>query len=166
MRALRIICLLLPVCVPAVWAQNMPAPKLKTVATFSVLGDMARNVGGDRVEVTVLVGPDRDVHTFEPTPQESIALARAQVIFENGFHFEHWLDALYASSGSRAPRVVTTDGIEPITKGNEEDPHAWQDVSNAMVMVERIRDALIAADQNNAAYYKESAEKYLAELAG
>ena len=170
MRALKVICVLL-VCGPMAWAQT-PAPPvsqsattLRVVATFSVLGDLVKNVGGDRVEVTVLVGPDGDAHTFEPTPKESIALAQAQVVFENGLHFEHWLDALYIASGSRASRVVTTDGIEPITLGNEEDPHAWHDVSNAMLMAERVRDGLIAADPANAAYYKGSAEKYLDELA-
>ncbi|MDO8675860.1 MAG: zinc ABC transporter substrate-binding protein [Candidatus Omnitrophota bacterium] len=138
---------------------------LKAVATFSILGDMVKNVGKDKVDVTVLVGSDGDVHTFEPTPQEAIALVRARVIFENGLHFEHWLDDLYASSGSRASRIIVTDGIEPIALGNDEDPHVWHDVSNAMLMTERIRDGLIAADQVNAAYYRENAEKYLAELA-
>ena len=169
MRALRIVCLWL-LCGPVAWAQAVPpvsqsATTLRVVATFSVLGDLVKNVGGDRVEVTVLVGPDGDAHTFEPTPKESVALARAQVVFENGFHFEHWLDGLYAASGSHALRVVVTEGIEPITLGNEEDPHVWHDVSNVLLMAERVRDGLIAVDPGHAAYYKEGAEKYLDELA-
>ncbi len=165
MQALKVICLFFLLGCGAVWAQIAPSPKIKAVATFSILGDLVKNVGGDKVEVTVLVGPDGDVHTFEPAPQEVIALVRARVIFENGLHFEHWLDDLYASSGSRASRIVVTDGVEPIALGNDEDPHVWHDMSNTMIMVERIRDGLIAADQANAAYYRENAEKYLEELA-
>ena len=166
MRALRTIglCCLLA-CGGVVWPQQVPSPKVKAVATFSILGDMVKNVGKDRVDVTVLVGPDGDVHTFEPTPRQAIALVRARVIFENGLHFEHWLDDLYASSGSRASRIVVTDGVEPIVLGNDEDPHVWHDVGNVLLMTERIRDALIAADQDHAAYYRENTEKYLAELA-
>ena len=169
MRALKVICLFFLLGCGVVWAQIVPSPKIKAVATFSILGDMVKNVGGDKVDVAVLVGPDGDVHTFEPTPQEAIALARARVIFENGLHFEHWLDKIYQSSGSKAQRVVVTDGIEPIQmrEGNAQDidPHVWHDVSNAMLMVERIRDGLITADQVNAVYYRENAEKYLEELA-
>lgn len=166
MRPLRNMCLVFLLACPAgLWAQPAPSPKVKAVATFSILGDMVRSVGGDKVEVAVLVGPDGDVHTFEPTPRQAIALARARVIFENGLHFEYWLDDLYASSGSRALRTVVTDGVEPIALGNDEDPHVWHDVSNVLLMTERIRDALIAADRDHAAYYRESAEKYLEELA-
>ncbi len=149
---------------PMLWADE-PLPKIKAVATFSIVGDLVKNVGGDKVDLRVLVGADGDAHTFEPTPQDSIALAQAQVIFENGLHFEPWLDDLYTSSPSHAPRIVVTEGVEPIVLGNEPDPHAWHDVSNAMVMVERIRDGLMAADSSNSAYYKENAEKYLAEVA-
>ena len=161
MRALILFLLLFPAIAGA---QEKP----RVVATFSILGDLVRNVGGDKVDVTVLVGADGDAHTFEPSPKESIALAQAQVVFENGFHFEHWLDKLYQSSGSKASRVVVTEGIEPIEiQGNsgDVDPHAWHDVSNVMLMVERVRDGLIAADEANAAYYRESAEKYLVQLA-
>jgi len=145
------------------------AQPVKAVATFSILGDLVKNVGGDKVELTVLVGPNGDTHTFEPSPKDNVVLSESAVIFENGLHFEHWLDKLYQSSGSQALRVVVTEGIEPIEvqagQKQEADPHVWHDINNAMLMVERIRDGLIAADEANAAYYKENAEKYLGELA-
>jgi zinc/manganese transport system substrate-binding protein len=97
--------------------------RLPVVATFSVLGDLVQNIGGDLVEVTTLVGPGGDAHTFEPTPADSAKLAGAQVIFENGLEFETWFDDLYAASGSQATRVVVTEGIEPLAAA-EEQGHA------------------------------------------
>lgn len=78
--------------------------KLNVVATYSVLGDFVHNVAGDQVALTTLVGGDGDTHTFEPAPQDSVALAKADVIFENGVGFEGWLDKLYTSSQSKAVR--------------------------------------------------------------
>lgn len=140
--------------------------KVKVVATFSILGDFVRNVGADRVELTVLVPAQGDVHMFEPAPAQNIALAQSDVIFENGFHLEPWLEKMYQASGSRALRVVVSDGVEPLRAGHaqEDDPHIWQNVSNAMVMVERIREGLSQADPANAAYYKEKADEYLDQL--
>lgn len=149
--------------------------KMKIVATYSILGDVVKNVAGDKVELTVLVGPDGDAHIFEPTPKESIVLSRADVIFENGLHFEHWIDHLYEASGSKARRVVVTDGMKLIVLATHErindkrsstdvDPHVWQDVRNMMLITQQVRDSLIAVDTVNAAYYKENARKYLAEL--
>ena len=159
--------MVLAVTVPA-QAQSPAPAKVKVVATFSILGDLVQNVGGDHVDVSVLVGPDSDVHTFEPSPQDNIALSKAQVIFENGLYLEPWLEKLYGASGAKARRVVVSDGVEPIEiqagQSMETDPHIWHDVANAMIMVEHIRDALIAADGAHAGYYKENAENYLAKL--
>lgn len=102
-------------------AQNAP---LNVVATYSILGDLVANVGGDQIALTVLVGADSDSHVYEPTPQDAIALARADVIFENGLEFETWLDALYESSGSTAMRVAVSEGIEAIPfGGHTHDEH-------------------------------------------
>ena len=151
------------------WPAIVWAAPLKVVATYSVLGDIVKNVGGDRIALSVLVGPDADTHTFEPTPKENVLLAKAEVVFENGLHFEHWLDKLYQASGCKAPRVVASDGVEPIELAaspiKEVDPHIWHDVANAMVMTEQVRDGLIAVDGANAEYYQQSAQKYLGRLA-
>src|SRR5687767_846813 len=97
--------------------QTTPTPtaggRLPVVASFSILADLVQTVGGDRVEVTTLVGPGQDAHTFEPAPTHGAALARASLVLENGLGFEGWLDKLYAASGSRARRVVVTEGIAP-----------------------------------------------------
>jgi len=108
-----------------VGAQEEP---LKVVATYSILGDIVQNIAGDNIELTVLVGPDGDSHVYEPTPQDAIALAEADLIFENGLEFETWLDDLYESSGSTATRIVVSDGIEPLAleEGEHEDEHAHE----------------------------------------
>ena len=146
-----------------------PGGKLQVVATFSVVADLVRNVGGDPAEVTTLVGPGRDTHTFEPSPAEARALSAATLIFEDGLGFETWLDDLYQASGSRATRVVVTDGIEPrtATEGDEAgqpDPHVWHSVPNAVQMVKNIREALAEADPANAAAYQANADQYIGEL--
>jgi ABC-type Zn uptake system ZnuABC Zn-binding protein ZnuA/Zn/Cd-binding protein ZinT len=107
-----------------VGAQNEP---LKVVATYSILGDIVQNIAGDNIELTVLVGPDGDSHVYEPTPQDAIALAEADIIFENGLEFETWLDDLYESSGSTATRIVVSEGIEPLAFEEGEHDHEHED---------------------------------------
>ena len=149
----------------------------KVIATFSVVGDLARNVGGDRISLVTLVGPNGDVHTFEPSPADSAELRAAALVLENGVGLEPWLDDLYASSGSQAARVVLTSGYPLLALDDPEhesadhqhasgelDPHVWQDPAAAIQMVGLIRDALIQADPANAAAYQANAEAYLAEL--
>lgn len=141
---------------------------VNVVATYSILGDLVENVGGDRVELTTLVGPNGDAHTFEPAPSDNAEIAEADVVFENGLQFEPWLDGLYGSSGSEARRVVVTDDVDAravtTAEQSEPDPHVWHDVNNAVVMVESIRDALSKADPENAETYERKAEAYISEL--
>ncbi|PJF48060.1 MAG: metal ABC transporter substrate-binding protein [Chloroflexi bacterium] len=89
------------------------APKLKVLATFSIIADLVQNVAGDKVELFTLVGPGTDSHDYEPTPSDVAKVADVQLIFENGLGFESWLDRLYEAAGSRARRVVLSEGIDP-----------------------------------------------------
>ncbi|MBY0611250.1 MAG: metal ABC transporter substrate-binding protein [Beijerinckiaceae bacterium] len=145
--------------------------RLPVVATFSILADLVRNVGGDAVEVTSLVPPGGDAHVYSPTPADARKLSEAKVVFVNGLLLEGWMERLIASSGARAPVIVTTKGITPIElrEGRKDaplgpDPHAWQDIGNARVYVANIRDALAAADPARAATYQSNAANYLARL--
>ncbi len=146
----------------------VPTGKLRVVATFSVLGDLVQNVGGDKIELHALVAPGVDTHTFEPSPADNKILAEASVVFANGLEFETWLDDLYTSSGSKAERVAVSDGIEPLkVEGNDRsqfDPHVWHSVANAIQMTRNIRGALVKADPANASSYQANAEAYLAQL--
>ncbi len=141
---------------PAV-AQSGDSP-LPVVATFSILGDFVRQVGGNRIALTTLVPAGGDAHVYSPTPADARSLANARLVFVNGLGFEGWVSRLIRSSGTRATVVTATAGIRPLKaeKGGhshghshdhgENDPHAWQSVANAKLYVEAIRSAFIAAD--------------------
>lgn len=159
------------------------ADSLTVIATYSILGDLVAEVAGDRnsqnIQLITLVGPNGDAHTFEPTPADSVSIANAAIIFENGIGFEQWLDDLYAASGSTADRIVVTEEESLLAVSEEEDsdhhedehghgefdPHVWHDVAHVMAMVEVIRDTLSEADAENAATYAANADEYLDELA-
>ena len=141
--------------------------KLKVLATFSILGDFVKNVGGDRVEVATLVGPDSDAHVYAPAPADAKKVADAKVVIVNGLGYEGWMSRLAKASGSKAPVVVASKGVrERKAAGGHggADPHAWQSVANAKVYVANIRDALIAADPASKAAYEANATAYLGKL--
>ena len=140
------------------------AERLNVVASFSIIGDFVRNVGGDSVNVTTLVGPDGDAHVYAPTPRDAKKIAGADLIVINGLGFEGWLPRLVQSSGSKAVIVTLSDGITPLRLGTDADPHAWQSVGNAKIYVANIRAALSAADPAGSAQYRANAQGYLAKL--
>ena len=140
------------------------ADRLNVVASFSILGDFVRNVGGDRVNVTTLVGPNSDAHVYAPTPSDAKKVADAKLVFVNGLGFEGWLPRLVKSAGGKASVVTATTGIAPLKLGSEADPHAWQSVANAKIYVANIRDALAAAAPADAEAFKSNASAYLAGL--
>jgi len=141
-------------------AQN----RLNVVASFSILGDFVKNVGGDRVDVTTLVGADGDVHVYTPTPSDVRKIADAKLLVVNGFGLEGWLPRLLQAAGGKAAIVTVTQGITPLRLGSDADPHAWQSVANAEKYVANIRDALIAADPPDAQVFRQNAQAYLAKL--
>ena len=138
--------------------------RLDVVASFSILGDFARNVGGERVNVTTLVGPDGDVHVYTPAPADAKKIADAKLVIINGLGLEGWLPRLVQSSGGKTAIVAATNGIAPLKIGGDADPHAWQSVANARIYVANIRDALVAADAPAAGLYRANAQSYLAKL--
>lgn len=150
----------------------MAQEKLRVVATFSILGDFVRNVGGERIALTTLVGGDGDAHVYSATPADARDLAAAKLVITNGLGFEGWIDRLVKASGTKATIVVATRGIRArkMEGGHghdhdaELDPHAWQSVANAKVYVANIRDALVKADPAGKAEYEASAAAYLARL--
>ena len=137
---------------------------LKIVASFSILGDFVRNVGGDRVSVTTLVGPDGDAHVYVPTPADAKRIADAKLVVVNGFGLEGWLPRLVKSAGGKASIATATAGIAPLTQGSDADPHAWQSVANARIYVGNIRHALAAADPASAGLFRAYADAYLLKL--
>lgn len=140
------------------------AERINVVASFSILADMVRNVGGNDVDVVALVGPDGDAHVYAPTPADAKKVADARLLVINGLGFEGWLPRLLQASGSKAPIAVATKGIMPRKLGGHDDPHAWQSVANAKIYVANIRDGLIAAAPDKADVFKANADAYLARL--
>ena len=138
--------------------------KLKIVASFSILGDMVRQVTGELASVTTIVGPDADAHVYMPNASDAKAVANADVIFLNGLGFETWSDTLIKTSGTKAEVFVATTGISPLKVEGELDPHAWNALSNGVVYVTNIADGLSSADPKNAATYKANAKAYSARL--
>jgi zinc/manganese transport system substrate-binding protein len=152
--------------------ENVKQEKIKAVATFSILADLVRNVGGERVDVVSLVPANGDAHVYAPTPADAKTLADAQIVFTNGLGFEGWIARLVKSSASKADIVVATKGIKPLKAADDHghghshgsDPHAWQSVANAKIYVGNIRDALVAKDPLGRSVYEANAAAYLAEL--
>ena len=173
-----VLALLLPLFIAASAAGAEAEPKVKVVASFSILGDMVKNVGGDRVEVTTLVGPNGDAHVYEPTPAAARAVGAANLVVVNGLGFEGWMDRLIQTSGYKGPVVLATRGFKPreMTKEEEEahdlgprpqhkiDPHAWQDLGNGLIYVDNIARGLAPVDPAGAATYQANAAAYKAKL--
>ncbi|MGV6872883.1 metal ABC transporter substrate-binding protein [Pseudochelatococcus sp. B33] len=182
-------------------AQDAP---VEAVATFSIIGDIVREVGGERVHVTTLVGPDGDAHVYEPTPADVRKLGEAAILFENGLAFEGWLTRLVEASGFKGPRVIVSEGVKPRAADDDddhahdqghdhghshshdhaeaghghadhahahaghhhgsEDPHAWQNVANAVIYARNVAAALEKLDPDHASQYRDRAADYIARL--
>ena len=183
--------LALSLAAPAVAQPDRPIP---VVATFSILGDMVKRIGGEHIAVTTLVGADGDTHVYQPTPADARAVSEAKILIVNGLQFEGWLDRLIDASNFHGMRVVATEGIEPITFDDEHgaaeharngeadhdehaesdhhdghdhgafDPHAWQSLRNAAVYADNIAAALAKADPENADAFHRNREAYVAEI--
>ncbi|MBD3892480.1 MAG: metal ABC transporter substrate-binding protein [Hydrogenophaga sp.] len=175
--------LALAVCSPALQAQATPAQSppvqaapVQAVATFSILGDLVRQVGGERVAVTVLVGPGADAHVFRPTPAHARQIGQAQIVFSNGLGYESWLARLLSSVNYRGPHVVLSTGVQPLKAGKKKhghahghdhgdtDPHAWQNVAHVMTYVAHIAQGLCQVDASGCDLYRRNAGSYTAEL--
>jgi len=119
--------------------------KPAVVATASMWADMARQIGGPHIDVKLIVPIGGDPHLYEPTPGDAIMVADADLILRNGLTFEGWLNELIENSGTKAPSVLITKGvnaIESTTYQNAADPHAWMDASNGLIYIKNIRNAL------------------------
>jgi manganese/iron transport system substrate-binding protein len=149
---------------PSVQAQD----RLKAVTTFTIIADMARNVAGDAADVVSITKPGAEIHNYQPTPGDLIAAQDADLILWNGLNLEQWFEQFLANLGD-VPSVVVTDGIEPMGIGEgpyegKPNPHAWMSPTDALIYVENIRAAFVAADPANEAAYNANAAAYAAEI--
>lgn len=151
--------------------------KVKVIASFSILGDMTKNIGGTRAEVITLVGPNGDAHVYEPTPADARAVSLADLVIVNGLGLEGWMERLIKTSGYKGPVVIATHGIKPRDMVPEEkehqhgakykhkiDPHAWQNLANGIIYIDDIAKGLSMVDPAGATMYKTNADAYKAKL--
>lgn len=144
------------------------AKTVTTVASFTVLADIVQQVGGEHVKVTSLVGRDGDPHAFQPSPKDSLALNKADVVFVSGLGLEGWMDRLVTASGYQGKVITASDGIN--TRSMEEegqkvtDPHAWNSAKNGAVYARNVMEALIAADPQDKAYFEQRGNAYIQKL--
>jgi zinc/manganese transport system substrate-binding protein len=145
------------------------ADKMRLVASFSVLGDMVKQIAGVHAEVLTLVGPDGDAHTFEPSPANAKDVASAKLVFVNGLGLDKWMESLAHSAEYQGPVVTVSGGVKTRTMIEDNDtitdPHAWQDLRNGEIYAGNIAAALIAADPQNATDYTKARDTYVAVLA-
>lgn len=145
---------------PLAASPALAATRPKAVATFSVLGDLVHQVGGGDLEIATLVGPDTDVHAFQPTPREARLLAPANLLVVNGLGFEGWLDRLADAASFKGRRIVASTGIP---EGS--NPHCWLDVTRTRLYVANIARGLAEADSARAGLWRERTKAYDQNLA-
>jgi zinc/manganese transport system substrate-binding protein len=152
-------------------AESASEAKVNIVASFSILEDFVKNVGGERIASTALVGPNGNAHVYAPSPADARKVADARLVFVNGLGFEGWLNRLVKASGTKAALVVASSGVKARerTNGNDHehgkaDPHAWQSLANARIYVSNIRNALVATDPASSSIYDANADRYTARL--
>jgi zinc/manganese transport system substrate-binding protein len=156
-------------CLAVIFSHSTPLwGKPLVVATFSILGDMVHEIGQDKVDVAMLVGPDQDSHVFEPRPQDAKELGRADLVVVNGLGFEGWLDRLIQASGFHGKILVATRGISPLVyeaHGEQTaDPHAWHSLTYAQIYVDNIVEGLSALLPQDASFFKARGEQYKQSL--
>ncbi|MCX7279744.1 MAG: zinc ABC transporter substrate-binding protein, partial [Burkholderiales bacterium] len=162
--------LLVPLAAAVLSTATYAADKIPVVASFSILGDLVRVVGGDRVSVSTLVGPNEDAHEFEPKPADAKSIVQSKLFVVNGLGFEHWAQKLAKSASYKGATVVASTGVKARTmasddgKGVETDPHAWQNPENVVLYVRNIAAGLAKLDPEGAASYKANSEAYVKEL--
>ncbi|MFG1172878.1 zinc ABC transporter substrate-binding protein AztC [Erwiniaceae bacterium CAU 1747] len=154
--------------------------KINVIASFSIIGDMAKNIGEDRITLRTIVGPNADAHVYEPSPADAIAMANADVILINGLKLEGFMTRLIRSSESQAPVTETTRNAailrdpagghyhfnngKAVFHAAPFDPHAWQSVANAKIYVKNITEAFCSADKDNCDVYQHNAHRYTEKL--
>ena len=138
--------------------------KISAVASFSIIGDLVQQVGGDHVGVTMIVGPEEDAHVYQPSPADARKIAQAEIIFINGLGFEGWLSRLINVTKSKGIVVDLSKKIKAQERLGEVDPHVWQDVNNVKIYTQEICQALIAIDPNNSADYQKNSQLYIETL--
>ncbi|MBZ0202623.1 MAG: zinc ABC transporter substrate-binding protein [Ignavibacteria bacterium] len=141
--------------------------KLKAISSITIINDIVKNIGGDKVEAISICGVGIDPHTYKPKPGDPRLVSESDIVFINGFALEHWIEEMVHNAGGNKKVAAVTDGLTPMTdeKGyGDPDPHAWFDVKNVKTYSQNIAKALIEIDKTNEAYYTQNLNNYLVKL--
>ncbi|BBT18787.1 zinc/manganese transport system substrate-binding protein [Pseudomonas sp. SLBN-26] len=159
------LCVVLLLCLPV---SLSAAEKARVVTTFSILADITREIGGDDIQLTNLVGADADAHVFEPAPAQVRAVLEADLVIANGLGFEPWLERLLANGEARGTRIDASKGVVPMTVLEDDqrlvDPHAWQSLGNAEIYARNITQALVQLVPARAAAFEARRDSWLGRL--
>ncbi|BCG26974.1 metal ABC transporter substrate-binding protein [Pseudomonas tohonis] len=159
------LCVVLLLCLPV---SLSAAEKARVVTTFSILADITREIGGDDIQLTNLVGADADAHVFEPAPTQVRAVLEADLVIANGLGFEPWLERLLANGEARGTRIDASKGVVPMTVLEDDqrlvDPHAWQSLGNAEIYARNITQALVQLVPARAAAFEARRDSWLGRL--
>ena len=151
----------------------VPAEKITVVTSFSILGDIVKQVGKEQVDVVSLVGSDENAHTYQPSPNDVKAIRKAKLVVVHGLHFDDWMIKLMKSADYQAARVVVSRGISPIEISRQPahghnhgdlDPHAWHDITNVIQYVRNLQAALSKIDPDHQSAYQANANAYIQQL--
>ncbi|MDI9349741.1 MAG: zinc ABC transporter substrate-binding protein [Candidatus Symbiobacter sp.] len=171
--------------VPA-WAAD-GGKKIQVVASFSILADLVKQIGGERVTVTTIVGAGGDTHVYQPIPSDAVAMSQAALMVINGLGFDNQIAQMARNAKANPNILVATARVKPlyfkadgqghdaaqgdshgdsqdVSQGDVPDPHAWQDPKNVVLYVEDIAQALVKLDPDHAAYYQTNLGQYRAQL--
>lgn len=141
--------------------------KIKTISSITIINDIVKNIGGDKVDAKSICGVGIDPHTYKPKPNDPRLVSESDIVFINGFTLEHWIEEMVHNAGGNKKVVTVTNGLTPMKdeKGyGDPDPHAWFDITNVKTYAKNIADALIEADKQNESYYRQNLESYTKKL--
>ncbi|MCX7877178.1 MAG: zinc ABC transporter substrate-binding protein [Ignavibacteria bacterium] len=147
--------------------ENQRTDKILAVSSITIIADMVKYIGGDKVDSRSICPVGTDPHTYKPKPSDPKSIAESDIVFINGLGLEHWIEEMIRNAGGNKKVVKVTDGIEPLKdeKGyGDPDPHAWFDVNLAKIYVRNIADALAEVDKPNELYYLQNLNDYLLKL--
>lgn len=141
--------------------------KIKAISSITIINDIVRNIGGDKVDAKSICGVGIDPHTYKPKPNDPRLVSESDIVFINGFTLEHWIEEMVHNAGGNKKVVTVTSGLTPMTdeKGfGDPDPHAWFNVQNVKQYAVNIEKAFSEVDKPNESYYKQNLDAYLKKL--
>ena len=141
--------------------------KISAVSTITIINDVVKNIGKEKIETNSICGVGIDPHTYHPKPSDPKLINNSDIVFINGFALEHWIEEMIKGAGGNKKEIIVTEGLTPMTDENgfgDPDPHAWFDVSNVKTYSQNVAKGLISIDPQNESYYQSNLESYLLKL--